>query len=399
VLGKHTDYAGGRSLTCASRQGFSLVAVPRDDSRLVIVDVGRGQDLELEISSELSPEASNWARYPRAVARRLARDFGGEPGIRGADVALTSDLPSAAGMSSSSALTIALFEALAAVNTLERRDEYRAELSLRTSLAGYLGAVESGAAYGPFAADFGVGTTGGSEDHTAILCSQPAHLGRFSYAPVRAERSIEAPKDRLFAVATSGVRARKGGEARESYNRAARLASIAAGIWRRTTGGSEEHLGAVAEGSPEALGRLLEAIPADGAEGHPAVELANRVDHFRQESEYLVPRAGEALERGDLAVFGLLVDRSQHLAERLLGNQIPETSALAEGARELGADAASAFGAGFGGAVWALVEAEGAEEFAEEWLAHYLEAFPERSEWATVLVTEAAGPAREVSCS
>jgi len=48
---------------------------------------------------------------------------------------------------------------------------------------------------------------------------------------------------------------------------------------------------------------------------------------------------------------GVLIDRSQDGAERLLGNQVPETIALARLARDLGAVAASAFGAGFGGSV------------------------------------------------
>ena len=33
VLGKHTDYAGGRSLLCAAEQGFCLVAAARSDRR------------------------------------------------------------------------------------------------------------------------------------------------------------------------------------------------------------------------------------------------------------------------------------------------------------------------------------------------------------------------------
>ncbi len=50
-----------------------------------------------------------------------------------------------------------------------------------------------------------------------------------------------------------------------------------------------------------------------------------------------------------------MAERSQEAAERWLGNQIPETIALARLARHVGATAASAFGAGFGGSVWALV--------------------------------------------
>src|SRR5699024_12638852 len=48
-----------------------------------------------------------------------------------------------------------------------------------------------------------------------------------------------------------------------------------------------------------------------------------------------------------------------------------ETIALQRIARELGAHAASAFGAGFGGSVWALVPEQEAGAFAERWAAHY----------------------------
>ena len=41
--------------------------------------------------------------------------------------------------------------------------------------------------------------------------------------------------------------------------------------------------------------------------------------------------------------------------------------ALARAAREHGALAASSFGAGFGGSVWALVERAAAEDFATRW--------------------------------
>ena len=32
VLGKHTDYAAGRSLLCAAERGFCICAVPRSDA-------------------------------------------------------------------------------------------------------------------------------------------------------------------------------------------------------------------------------------------------------------------------------------------------------------------------------------------------------------------------------
>ena len=48
VLGKHTDYGGGRSLICAAERGFCVVAAPRRDIRLSITDIGRGVTLQLD---------------------------------------------------------------------------------------------------------------------------------------------------------------------------------------------------------------------------------------------------------------------------------------------------------------------------------------------------------------
>jgi len=80
------------------------------------------------------------------------------------------------------------------------------------------------------------------------------------------------------------------------------------------------------------------------------------------------------------------------LAERGLGNQVPETIELARSARRLGAIAASAFGAGFGGSVWALVPATDAARFADEWAAVYRRQFQDAAERAAFLVTR-PGPA------
>ena len=103
------------------------------------------------------------------------------------------------------------------------------------------------------------------------------------------------------------------------------------------------------------------------------------------ESGEIIPEAGDALARGDLWAFGRLVDRSQHAAEQLLGNQVPETVFLAAAARRRGAAAASAFGAGFGGSVWALVEASKADDFLAAWADQYRSEFPDRARSAQLL--------------
>jgi galactokinase len=86
-------------------------------------------------------------------------------------------------------------------------------------------------------------------------------------------------------------------------------------------------------------------------------------------------------------VFGGVVARSQAGAERLLRNQIPETIGLVASARSLGAIAASAFGAGFGGSVWALVPAGEADRFRASWEGDYRRRFPDAAASSELFVT------------
>ncbi|MDQ5840242.1 MAG: galactokinase, partial [Chloroflexota bacterium] len=123
-----------------------------------------GQSAELRLGPDLEMPRGEWVAYPATVARRLARDFG--PLTTGLDFDFSSDLSQDAGLSSSSALVVAVGLALADANRLQERAAWREVIPDREALAGYLGAVENGWAFGTFAADGGVGTQGGSQDHT-----------------------------------------------------------------------------------------------------------------------------------------------------------------------------------------------------------------------------------------
>ena len=118
---------------------------------------------------------------------------------------------------------------------------------------------------------------------------------------------------------------------------------------------------------------------------------------FREEDQVLTARAAEAIATGQWAALGALADRSHALADQCLRNQTPETNALQLLARSLGAVAASSFGAGFGGSVWAAVPGDQAERFAETWHAAYAREFPEAAARAIVLVTRPCGPARRLT--
>lgn len=389
VLGKHTDYMEGSSLTCAVERGFCLVAAPKAGRTLRITRARAGESVEVELRPGLEPPAGHWTTYPLTVVRRAMADFEGAFG--GGHVAFLSNLPQAAGMSSSSAMVVAFFLALRALSGLASRPIYQAHLGSPETLAEYLGAVESGRPFGPFAESEGVGTFGGSEDHTAILCSAPDELRWFSYAPTRLKEGLSLPPGYVFLIAGSGVVAQKTAAARERYNRAALLAQRVMEAWREESGHQDVRFGAaVAEASFSAK-RMEKALAQSGGR-FEAAALVRRFRHFYQEERQILPAAIEALRKGDLESFGAQADRSQRAAEELLGNQVPETVFLTREARRLGAVAASAFGAGFGGSVWALVHEDAAPALRDAWAERYAAAFPEPARSARFFA-EWPGPA------
>jgi galactokinase len=415
VLGKHTDYAGGRSLLCAVERGFCVTAVPRGDDVMRVVDVGNDVEAMFRVSEEQGAE-TRWRTYPATVARRVARNFparsGDGAGLRGADIAFASDLPRAAGVSSSTALIIAIFTVLAEINRFEEHPAYRDNIPTLDALASYLGCVENGRTFGTLAGDTGVGTRGGAQDHTAILRAAPGHLLRYAYTPATMEAVIAVPAGLTFVVGASGVAAEKTGAAKDQYNRAAEAVAAILDVWRDATGREAATLFdlVVKASTLDELRRVL------ARSRHPrftADALLARLEHFVHEAIEIIPAASDALARGDLDSFGALVDDSQASAERWLANQIPETIELARLARSHGAIAASAFGAGFGGSVWALVRTDtadtadtahpvdaagtagtsGATAFIDAWRRDYLDRFPAHADLAQFFVTS-AGPAR-----
>jgi galactokinase len=390
VLGKHTDYAGGRSIVTAVEQGFCTVAAPRADAGIALHAAALNESATWVMDPELVARHGHWSNYPMTVARRLARNF--SQARRGADIAFVSDLPPASGMSSSSAMIVSTYLVLAAANGLEALPAHRRNLPDPLSLAAYLGTVENGQTFGELDGDRGVGTFGGSEDHTAMLCSQAGQLGQFAYCPARFERYIAMPPGYLFAVGFSGVVAEKTGAAQELYNRASQRVSAVVQAWRQATGRSEVYLADVLASGPAAAARLRQILETVRQESFSRAELIQRVEHFTAENEEIVAPAGDALAAGDLALFGRLVDRSQELTESLLENQVPQTAALAHLAREQGAAAASAFGAGFGGSVWAMVPSAQAGDFLRQWSARYAAIFAAEAQRARFFLTQ-AGPA------
>ncbi len=369
VFGKHTDYAGGQSLLAAVPRGFAVVAAPRRDDDLRVIDA-RHHD-EVLIPAHDGEPRRGWVNYAAVTVRRLARNFPGLP--LGTDIAIASDLPRAAGVSSSSALVVGLATALIRRSGASLRTDWRASITSPEDLAWYLGCMENGLTYKNLAGTAGVGTHGGSQDHTAIIGCRAEHVSHFRFMPVQRVSDTPMPPGWTFVILSSGVHADKAGSVRERYNRGSLAVRALVSIWQRETGSTNPSLSAALASAPDAEQRLLDALPRVPVPDFTVADLERRLSQLSRELAR-VPLAAAAFALADEQMVGELTRSSQADAETLLGNQIHETCALARLAYEHGAFAASGFGAGFGGSVWALAHTDDAEAFATRWRQAYVQA-------------------------
>jgi galactokinase len=387
-LGKHTDYAGGRSLLLAVDRGFRLLAVPRQDNRIRVWATPNNETREFVLGETPHFQPGHWVNYVATVASRMHQNFDKVARLRGADIALVSDLPIAAGMSSSSALMVAVFLGLSAINGLDTTEPYRKEIHSTLQLAEYLGCVENGQSFGSLAGRKGVGTFGGSEDHTSMLCCKPGMLSQFSFAPAAFERDIPWPPEQALVIGCCGVEAVKTGAAMADYNRASLRARQAAAAYNAAAKSDCRRLRDVAvQVGPTGLAKAMEAIARGTGPEDKDQDLPGRFEQFFHEDQEIIPQVGDALAGGKVEVIGPLVDASHEWARRGLQNQIDQTNFLQASARRLGAAAASAFGAGFGGSVWAMAPRRSAQDFAAAWKKEYLAKFPSQAGQADIFVT------------
>ena len=360
-LGKHTDYCGGRSLVCAIDKGFNVTFTATDNEYVTLINDDTNEVITFRIREDLPIRENHWANYPQTVAKRIAQNFKSRELI-GVDINFTSNLPQAAGVSSSSALIIATFSAISKANNLPEFVEYKQNIHNEFDLANYLGCLENGYDFGGLKGSKGVGTFGGSQDQTAIMCCKHNILSRFSFCPVRHEGDFPLSEDYVFIVASSGVIAEKTGAAKDKYNRLSLMT-------REICDEFDDDFS------------LAEIVEKYGVETVKSKlndqDLINRLTQFYTESFEIIPQVSELLKNGEVEKIGELIDLSHRNADKLLGNQTAETNYLQQNAREIGAIASSAFGAGFGGSVYALVKKSDAENFLHEWKTNYTAKFPQ----------------------
>jgi galactokinase len=327
LIGEHTDYNDGLVLPCAIDRDTLALAAARDDGRVQIFSREQGEARSFALGA--LARRGDWADYAQAVAWALARRGFSLPGL---DLAVASDVPPGAGLSSSAALGLALGRVWAAVAGLALAPRALAE------------AVHEGESR-----FVGVGC--------GILDQFASALGRRDFA-LRIdcrERSVEQVP--LFAgrvallVAHSGVtRALAAGGYRERVAecQAALAAARAAGI-AAPDARSLRDLG------PAQLPALERAL---------APRLARRVRHVIRENQR-VDAFRDAALAGDLARAGALLREGMASLRDDYQVSVPELDALcALGDAAPGCHGSRLTGAGFGGCTLHLVEPAAAEAVA-----------------------------------
>src|SRR5216110_2747802 len=196
LIGEHIDYCGLPVLPMALGRSVRLAFHPRSDreTRLVNRDP-RFAPSAFAVNESIPPApAGDWSNYARAAVGAVARRF---PDLRGVDALVESDLPIAAGLSSSSALVVAMALAILHANGVSV-----ASLELMELLG-------KGERY--------VGTAGGGMDQAIILGAQAGCASRIDFHPLRLTPTA-VPADWQFLVAWSLVHAEKSGAAQQAYN-------------------------------------------------------------------------------------------------------------------------------------------------------------------------------------
>jgi galactokinase len=326
LLGEHTDYNEGLVLPCAIDRATALVAAPRGDAcvRAFSVELAAEGDLPLHALAR----AGDWLDFLRGAAFAL-REAG--VALRGADLAIASDVPIGAGLSSSAALALAATLALArlAGRALSLREA--ADLAHRAE------------------SDF-VGTGCGILDFYASALGEPDRALRVD-CRTRSVAVLPLPARACWLVADSGAsRSLAASGYRERVAQCAEVLDAA-----KRAGVAAPGASALRDLGPDDLPALSRALPEP---------LLRRARHVISEN-MRVDAFAAALGAGDLHAAGALM-RESHASLRLdYAVSTPELDALCSVAdAEPGCFGSRLTGAGFGGCTLHLVDPDAADAVA-----------------------------------
>lgn len=319
LLGEHIDYHGGRVLPVATGMR-TAVAVGPDERRMRAVSEHADA-----VTRDWPPfPLHTWSDYVAGVA--TLADRASSPWAGGLSVAVASDVPKGAGLSSSAALEVATACALV---------RWAGESPAASAVADLAWRAET---------EF-VGVPCGRMDQVASAMAEEGHALLLDCRTMET-RSVPVAFD--IVVADSG----------ESH----RLAESSYAARRRE---GAEALELIRQAAP-AIDTLVDIPPArlPGLVRRLPEVLAGRVRHVVNEHQR-VALGVAALERGDGAGFGALVNLSHDSLRDLYECSTPKLDAIVTFARPLdGVLGARLVGAGWGGSVLVVARAGSGEEVA-----------------------------------
>jgi len=230
LMGRHVDHRGGRTNFLAiDRETIAVVGL-RDDNDVVAVNTEprRFKPVRFNISELIGRfawsqwlnfvnsdwvrdmvyrAAGDWGNYVKAAMLRLQHGYQ-DVKIRGINLALSGDVPIAAGLGSSSTIVVATLQAAIALNNFELTSQQFIDLCGE--------------------GEWFVGSRGGAGDHAAIYLGQRGKIAHVGYLPFRVEKIIDAPDEYQLMIANSHIKATGSHSAKDIVN--ARLASYDLGL-------------------------------------------------------------------------------------------------------------------------------------------------------------------------
>lgn len=370
LIGEHIDYNGYPVLPISIPFVIRAAVSPRTDRKVAIRNMNTGFPPQEFILDREIPSApgGDWSNYVRAAALRLVERYGAA--LQGMDVLFGGDVPSSAGLSSSSALVIASALGMLAVNGIVCDAIELAEM------------MAEGERY--------VGTQGGGMDQAICLLGQKGKAVRIDFFPLR-HSYAEFPEGYSILVAHSLIRAAKTENALVQYNRRPAECRLATAILNalfrpeiplRRLGDlprtdilsrfrsiedfvdqtfphescSLEEISARTGESPQSLTSkyLLTRSGVPMPEPEDGFRIRSRILHVLTEAGR-VERSCAAMGNGNTEEFGRLMNESHRSCDEWYGLSTPELNALVSIMNGAGALGARLTGAGFGGCAIALV--------------------------------------------
>ncbi|MDK8478497.1 galactokinase [Corynebacterium pseudodiphtheriticum] len=367
LIGEHVDYAGGICLPFAlSQRTYVAAALNHDGVYRVVSQFGAENTQSETMHTEIAMDQvcpgypDNWAGYVVGTVWAAGLE------VPGLDIAIVSDVPVGAGLSSSAALECSV--ALAAANLSKTSID-------RTALMNAAIRAENEV----------VGASTGGLDQRIALFAEPGHALAIDFATDSTHQVPFQIADRGLAVLITNTNAPHSLADGQYASRRAIVDGVTADL-------GVESL-RYADNAEAASARWAEANTPEGADAAAwQATVGKRVRHIVSE----ISRTAEAIEQlqaGDIAGFGESMQASHSSLRDDYEVSVAQLDVSVDVAMEHGALGARMTGGGFGGSSIALLPSENVEVAAEAIARAFAEAGFAEPEFAVAL--PGAGARRE----